>query len=105
MESPSTSGMARSPATPSESPAAALRRHQTELRRLFRSGFTKYAVLKTAWNAWRDEGRDVLTDLANAALLRDQGASHPLPEHIAALPHLEERILSKRRANLSVQLR
>ena len=29
-----------------------------------------------------------LTDLANAVLLRDQGASHPLPGHIAGLPNV-----------------
>ena len=41
----------------SGSPAAALRRHQTEVRRLLRSGFTKYALLKTAHEAWREDGR------------------------------------------------
>lgn len=40
-----------------ESPAAALRRHQTEVRRLLRSGFTKYAILKMEHEAWRGEGR------------------------------------------------
>jgi hypothetical protein len=32
-----------------------------------------------------------LTDLANAALLRDQGASHPLPQHIANLPKVRRK--------------
>jgi hypothetical protein len=45
-----------------ESPAAALRRHQTEVRRLLRSGFTKYAMLKTAHEAWREEGRGECCD-------------------------------------------
>ena len=152
-----------------DSPAAVLRRHQTEVRRLIRSGFTKYALLKTAHEAWREEGRGerlqrrasrerehahahahflrvcvwralyifgvekkrrlffspasihpvsslpppygglphphsfilthggaktcfagALTDLANAALLRDQGASHPLPQRIANLPNVRK---------------
>ena len=108
-----------------ESPAAALRRHQTEVRRLLRGGFTKCALLRTAHAAWREEGKgapqprrapptlvgiprpharattdapspparhlaDILTELANAALLRDQGPSHPLPEHLSALPDVRD---------------
>lgn len=40
-----------------ESPASALRRHRSEVRRLLRVGFTHYARLKTAHAAWRDTGR------------------------------------------------
>ena len=40
-----------------ESPATALRRHRTEVRRLLRGGFTKYALMKTAHAQWRDTGR------------------------------------------------
>ena len=40
-----------------ESPATALRRHRTEVRRLLRAGFTKYALMKTAHAQWRDTGR------------------------------------------------
>ena len=40
-----------------ESPATALRRHRTEVRRLLRGGFTKYALMKTAHAQWRDVGR------------------------------------------------
>ena len=128
-----------------ESPATALRRHRTEVRRLLLGGFTKYALMKTAHAQWRDTGRgtprgfltaasdasplvrglrslimcsrpslppradppplaclreDVLTSVANAALLRDEACSHPLPRRVAAIPELESRLILKRRAVL-----
>jgi len=49
-----------------ESPAATLRRHQTEVRRLLRGGFTKCAKLRTAHAAWRDEGRGARTRIPPA---------------------------------------
>ena len=45
-----------------ESPATALRRHRTEVRRLLRGGFTKYALMKTAHAQWRDVGRGTTGD-------------------------------------------
>jgi hypothetical protein len=42
----------------------------------------------------------VLTSVANAALLRDEACSHPLPRQIKAIPELESNMRRKRRAVL-----
>jgi hypothetical protein len=42
----------------------------------------------------------VLTSVANAALLRDEACSRPLPRRVAAIPELETRLRRKRRAVL-----
>jgi len=42
----------------------------------------------------------VLTSVANAALLRDEACSRPLPRRVAAIPELETRLRRKRRALL-----
>jgi hypothetical protein len=39
------------------SPAAAVRRHQREARKLLLAGFNRYHAAKKAWELWRDEGR------------------------------------------------
>jgi len=147
-----------------ESPASALRRHRSEVRRLLRVGFTHYARLKTAHAAWRDTGRgtcgfpfvthrraahrwcnthrpnarrpprvvpwtfhrpfrsrlascrrrtdrlsrvspDVITAVANAALVRDTSCSHPLPGGVGLIPNLQNRLRGKRLANLQSALR
>ena len=54
-----------------ESPATALRRYQTDLRKLIRGGFNRYADCKKCWVVWTDDGRDALTDAANAAIVGD----------------------------------
>jgi hypothetical protein len=69
-----------------ESPATALRRYQTDLRKLIRGGFNRYADCKKCWVVWTDDGRDALTDAANAAIVGDVGASRPMPHRLAALP-------------------
>ena len=48
-----------------ESPATALRRHRTEVRRLLRGGFTKYALMKTAHAQWRAAGRGTPTGVSH----------------------------------------
>ena len=83
----------------SASPAASLRRRQTEIRKLLRGGFTKHALLRRAMEGWKDAGRDALTDIANALALRGEGASRPLPEHLSTLPGLTEKIKAKREAD------
>jgi len=40
---------------------------------------------------------DVLTAVANAALLRDEACSHPLPRRVAEIPDLHDRLLRKRK--------
>ena len=40
-----------------ESPATALRRYQTDLRKLIRGGFNRYADCKKCWVVWTDDGR------------------------------------------------
>lgn len=42
----------------------------------------------------------MLTSVANAALLRDEACSRPLPRRVAAIPELETRLRRKRRAVL-----
>jgi hypothetical protein len=42
----------------------------------------------------------VLTSVANAALLRDEACSHPLPRRVKAIPELESNLRRKRRAVL-----
>jgi len=46
----------------------------------------------------------VLTSVANAALLRDEACSRPLPRRVAAIPELETRLRRKRSASLVVLL-
>jgi hypothetical protein len=89
----------------SASPAASLRRRQTEIRKLLRGGFTKHALLRRAMEGWKDAGRDALTDIANALALRGEGASRPLPEHLSTLPGLTEKIKAKREAKFEAALR
>ena len=42
----------------------------------------------------------MLTSVANAALLRDEACSHPLPRRVKAIPELESNLRRKRRAVL-----
>lgn len=42
----------------------------------------------------------MLTSVANAALLRDEACSHPLPRRVKAIPELESNLKRKRRAVL-----
>ena len=60
-----------------ESPATALRRYQTDLRKLVRGGFNRYADAKKSWVVWTDDARNALTDAANGAIVGDVGASNP----------------------------
>ena len=43
----------------------------------------------------------MLTSVANAALLRDEACTHPLPRRVAAIPELETRLRQKRSAVLA----
>ena len=43
--------------------------------------------------------------MANAALLRDEACTHPLPRRVAAIPELETRLRQKRRAVLAAAAR
>ena len=86
-----------------ESPATALRRYQTDLRKLVRGGFNRYADAKKCWVVWTDDARNALTDAANGAIVRDCGASNPLPERLSSIPGLERAL--RARALRSVALR
>jgi hypothetical protein len=48
----------------------------------------------------RVANEDVLTSVANAALLRDEACSHPLPRRVKDIPELESNLRRKRRAVL-----
>ena len=88
-----------------ESPATALRRYQTDLRKLVRGGFNRYADAKKCWVVWTDDARNALTDAANCAIVGDVGASHPLPERLSSIPGLERALRARRRESSAGQLR
>ena len=89
-----------------ESPATALRRYQTDLRKLIRGGFNRYADCKKCWVVWTDDGRDALTDAANAAIVGDVGASRPMPHRLNALnPGLDRALRTRRKETMARQLK
>lgn len=88
-----------------ESPATALRRYQTDLRKLVRGGFNRYADAKKSWVVWTDDARNALTDAANGAIVGDVGASNPLPERLSSIPGLERALRARRRESSAGQLR
>ena len=88
-----------------ESPATALRRYQTDLRKLVRGGFNRYADAKKCWVVWTDDARNALTDAANGAIVGDVGASNPLPERLSSIPGLERALRARRRESSAGQLR
>ena len=88
-----------------ESPATALRRYQTDLRKLVRGGVNRYADAKKCWVVWTDDARNALTDAANGAIVGDVGASNPLPERLSSIPGLERALRARRRESSAGQLR
>ena len=88
-----------------ESPATALRRYQTDLRKLIRGGFNRYADCKKCWVVWTDDGRDALTDAANAAIVGYVGASRPMPHRLATIPGLDRALRTRRKETMARQLK